>query len=39
MKTILKFSIEVLRISMKKVSQMTLTKLTELLQQKTLTLI
>ena len=35
MKTVLKFCIEVLRISMKEISQMTLTKLTGLLQQKT----
>ena len=33
------FYIEVLRISMEKISQMTLTKLTGLLQQKTMTLI
>ena len=39
MKTVLKFCIEVLRISMKEISQMTLTKLTGLLQQKTVTLI
>ena len=39
MKTVLKFYIKVSRISMKKISQMTLTNLTGLSQQKTMTLI